>query len=66
MVSKPNKVEYFGKVLIDLTEDSVTPEKLLEGETAHDKSGNTITGVMKPSDFIKVEIVDKVAVVSFI
>lgn len=41
-----NKVEYFGKVLIDLTEDSVTPETLAEGVTAHDKSGAVIVGTM--------------------
>ena len=39
-----NKVEYGGEVLIDLTEDSVTPETLLESVTAHDKSGARITG----------------------
>lgn len=33
-----------GEVLIDLTGDSVTPEKLAKGETAHDKSGEIITG----------------------
>lgn len=33
-----------GEVLIDLTKDSVTPEKLAKGTTAHDKSGNQITG----------------------
>ena len=42
-----NKVEYFGKVLIDLTEDSVTPETLAEGVTAHDKSGALIVGTMQ-------------------
>jgi hypothetical protein len=41
-----NKVEYFGKVLIDLTNDSVTPETLAEGITAHDKSGAVIVGTM--------------------
>lgn len=39
-----NKVIYGGRTLIDLTGDSVSPEKLLKGETAHDKSGDTITG----------------------
>lgn len=39
-----NKVVYGGKTLIDLTGDSVTPEKLLAGETAHDKTGESITG----------------------
>lgn len=39
-----NKVIFGGKTLIDLTGDSVTPEKLLAGTKAHDKSGATITG----------------------
>lgn len=39
-----NKVIYNGTVLIDLTPDTVTPDKILVGYTAHDKSGNTITG----------------------
>lgn len=39
-----NKVIYGGEVLIDLTGDTVTPEKLLSGITAHDKSGAKITG----------------------
>lgn len=33
-----------GEVLIDLTGDSVIPEKLAKGATAHDKSGEIITG----------------------
>lgn len=39
-----NKIIYGGKTLMDLTSDSVTPEKLLSGETAHDKSGELIEG----------------------
>ena len=39
-----NKIIYGGKVLIDLTGDTVAPGKLLHGFTAHDKSGSTITG----------------------
>lgn len=39
-----NKVIYGGEVLIDLTGDTVTPDKLLSGITAHDKSGAKITG----------------------
>lgn len=39
-----NKVVYGNDVLMDLTEDSVSPENLLAGETAHDKSGRPITG----------------------
>jgi hypothetical protein len=33
-----------GEVLIDLTGDSVTPDKLANGATAHDKAGNQIVG----------------------
>ena len=39
-----NKVIYGENVLIDLTGDSVTPEDLTKGVTAHDKSGALITG----------------------
>ena len=44
-----NKVEYAGKVLLDLTEDTVTPENLLAGATAHDSSGQRIVGTMTQS-----------------
>ena len=44
-----NKVVYNteqgAETLIDLTNDSVTPETLAEGTTAHDMSGNVITGL---------------------
>lgn len=39
-----NKVIYNGTVLIDLTADTITKEKMLVGYTAHDKAGNIITG----------------------
>ena len=39
-----NKVSYNNTVLIDLTSDTITPDVLLEGYTAHDKSGATISG----------------------
>lgn len=39
-----NKVIYGGNVLIDLTTDTVTADKLASGITAHDKSGTIITG----------------------
>lgn len=42
-----NKVEYCGRVLLDLTNDTVTPETLAKGVTAHDKSGALITGTME-------------------
>lgn len=42
-----NKVVYGDKTLVDLTNDSVTPDTLAEGATAHDASGAQITGTMK-------------------
>lgn len=39
-----NKIIYGDRTLIDLTGDTVTPEKMLSGTTAHDKSGEPITG----------------------
>lgn len=39
-----NKVIYGSEVLIDLTKDTVTPDKMLKGFTAHDQSGAEITG----------------------
>lgn len=41
-----NKVEYAGKVLLDLTEDTVTEDQLLEGTVAHDKTGKQIVGAL--------------------
>lgn len=39
-----NKVIFGNQTLIDLTGDTVSPDKLLKGQTAHDKSGAVITG----------------------
>lgn len=50
-----NKVEYYGETLIDLTNDTVTPENLDEGVTAHNATGSPITGtrtVINPSDYV--------------
>lgn len=44
-----NKVIYSKSVLIDLTEDTVTPETLLAGVTAHAASGEKIVGTFDPS-----------------
>lgn len=44
MASKYNKVIYGSTVLIDLTADTVTADKILTGFTAHDQSGASITG----------------------
>lgn len=39
-----NKVEINGEVKLDLTADTVTPETLLAGATAHNAAGEKITG----------------------
>lgn len=39
-----SKVIFFGETLIDLTQDTAQPDKLLRGYTAHDKAGEAITG----------------------
>lgn len=39
-----SKIIYDGKVLIDLTGDSVQPDNLLKGYTAHGKNGELVTG----------------------
>lgn len=50
-----NQVIYNGKTLIDLSGDSVTPETLAEGETAHDAAGNPIVGVGKKTSVLYTE-----------
>lgn len=40
----PSKVIFGGKVVLDLTSDTITAADLASGVTAHDKSGNPITG----------------------
>ena len=45
-----NKVELKnGETLLDLSGDTVVPEALREGYTAHDKSGQPISGTLKES-----------------
>ena len=39
-----NKIVYGNTVLIDLTADTVTKDKIITGYTAHDASGAIITG----------------------
>lgn len=41
-----SKVVFSGHVVIDLTNDTVTADKLYEGVTAHGADGETITGTM--------------------
>lgn len=42
-----NKVVYDGNVLVDLTDSTVTSDKMLEGVTTYDAKGNRITGSLK-------------------
>lgn len=44
-----NKVTLGENTLIDLSGDTVSADKLAEGYTAHDKTGNPITGTMTAS-----------------
>lgn len=39
-----NKIVYDNNTLIDLTNDTVTADKMIQGTTAHDKAGNLIVG----------------------
>ena len=41
-----NKVEYGGNTLIDLTNDTVTPQTLMAGATAHNAAGEKIEGAL--------------------
>ena len=48
-----NKVVYGNQTLVDLTQDSVEASNLLEGETAHDRSGAPVTGTAKQGHAIQ-------------
>ena len=39
-----SKVDFGGRTLIDLTNDSVTPENLMVGATAHGANGELVQG----------------------
>lgn len=43
-----NKVEVNGETKLDLTQDTVTPENLLSGVTAHNSAGEQISGAVAP------------------
>lgn len=53
-----NKIIYGGKVLLDLTNDTVSADTLIEGITAHDKSGQIITGNLVPTDKVISEAIN--------
>lgn len=48
-----NKVEYNGKTLIDLTNDTVTDNTLIVGATAHSANGERIVGTFDPTIYLE-------------
>ena len=52
MAKSVNQVIVNGETILDLTSDTVTEKDLVEGVTAHDKSGAPITGAVKNVTFI--------------
>lgn len=58
-----NKVIANGKVLIDLTGDTVTAGLLKKGVTAHDKTGEIITGTLDQSE--EIDDIDRVLTYGF-
>ena len=48
-----NKVEYNGKTLIDLTNDTVTDNTLIAGTTAHAADGERIVGAFDPTIYLE-------------
>lgn len=53
-----NKVQYGNTTLIDLTSDTVTADKLMQGYTAHDRSGTLITGTIADGNNIEYGLID--------
>lgn len=53
-----NKIIYNGNTLIDLTGDTVTADKLMQGYTAHDRSGALITGTATGGGGGAISVVD--------
>ena len=46
MAKTVNQVIINGETVLDLTNDTITPAKLVEGATAHNRSGASITGTL--------------------
>ena len=51
-----NELEINGQKRLDLTQDTATPETVLEGETFHLRSGAIETGTYRPSDEIEARL----------
>lgn len=57
-MANANQVIVNGETILDLRSDTVTPETLQKGYTAHDKSGTKITGTMENSGGMTEEAAD--------
>lgn len=55
MADAVNYVEVNGEVLVDLRDDTVTPETLVKGATAHDAAGNVIEGAVAVAGYATYE-----------
>jgi len=53
-----NKIIYNGNTLIDLTGDTVTADKLMQGYTAHDRSGALINGTIVDGNNLEYGLTD--------
>jgi hypothetical protein len=53
-----NKVVYKGETLVDLTDDTVTPDTLAYGVTAHAKDGEVITGTSIGGGGVPPEVIE--------
>ena len=53
-----NKKIYNGNTLIDLTGDTVTADKLMQGYTAHDRSGALINGTIGDGNNLEYGLTD--------
>ena len=50
-----NKVQFGDETLIDLTSDTATPDKVIQGMTFHDKSGALQTGTLERAEPLTTE-----------
>ncbi len=53
-----NKIQYGNTTLIDLTSDTVTADKLMQGYTAHDRSGAVINGSIADGNLLEYGLTD--------
>lgn len=50
MAKNVNHVVVEGKTIVDLREDSVTPDKMIDGATAHNAAGERVIGMIPDGD----------------